>query len=391
MLGVLGILASGGGGGDVIPAFTLYTGIAIADLNGDTKLDLATSNVFIGDSPPHPSHVSVSLQQTATPGVFEDALDYPVGADSEFVVAGDLNNDGFIDLLATNYNGDSVSLLEQSQANGGVFLPERVLTVAQRPDGCVLADINGDGIDDIVTTGSYLTILLNTLGNPGNFSVDGTINTSTYLPSIGAGDIDGDGRVDLVATDITNGTVLVLLQDAAPAPRGNYSGMTAYSAGDQPIDVELADVDGDLKLDLVVANLGTPSDPDTASVAILIQNHDPLVRGEFLPAVGYATDARSQDVAVGDLNDDNLPDIAVANAGHLNDTGSISILLQGSTPGVFLSADNITGISQPLALAIGDLNDDGFNDIAVADNGAVVFFQDTQGPGSFQPAVLIDP
>lgn len=390
-LGALGIVASGGGDGDVIPAFTLYTGIVIADLNGDKKLDLATSNIFFGDSPPHPSHVSVSLQQTAILGVFESALDYPVGADSQFVVAGDLNNDGFIDLLATNYNDDSVSLLEQSQDNGGFFLPGRVVTVARRPDGCVLADINGDGLSDIVTTGSYLAILLNTLGSPGNFSVASTINTSTYLPSIGAGDIDGDGRVDLVTTDITNGTVLVLLQDAAPAPRGSYSSVTAYFAGDQPIDVELADVDGDLKLDLVVANLGAPSDPDTASVAILIQNHDPLARGEFLPAVAYTTDARSQDVAVGDLNNDRLLDIAVANAGHLNDTGSISILLQGSTPGVFLGADNITGINQPLALAIGDLNDDGFNDIAVADNGAVVIFQDTQNPGSFQPAVVIDP
>jgi len=389
MLGILGIVASGGG--NVIPAFKLYSGITIADLNGDNRLDLVTSNIYIDASPPHPSHVSVSLQLTATPGVFEDAVDYPVGADSQFVVAGDLNDDDLTDLLATNYNDDSVSILEQSAAGGGVFLPGKTYAVAQHPDGSVLADIDGDGLDDIVTTGSHLTILLNTPGNAGSFSIGTTISTGTYLPSVDAGDIDGDGRIDLVTTDITNGTVLVLLQDASPAPRGNYSGRTAYAVGDQPISLELADVDGDLKLDLVVANLGTPFDPDSASVAILIQNHDTPARGEFLPAVNYATGARSQDVAVGDLDNDNLADIAVTNAGRVTDTGSISILIQGSTPGVFLAANNIVGISQPLALAIGDINNDGFNDIAVADDGAAVLFQDKTKPGSFHPAVLIDP
>lgn len=392
MLGILGIVASGGGGGgDVIPAFTLYSGITIADLNDDSRLDLVTSNIYIDDSPPHPSHVSVSLQRSATPGVFEDAVDYPVGADAQFVVAGDLNDDGFTDLLATNYNDDSVSILMQSAAGNGVFLPEKIYPVARHPDGSVPADVDGDGLNDIVTTGWHLAILLNTPGNAGTFIVGTTIDTGTYLPSVDAGDIDGDGRIDLVTTDITNGTVLVLLQDAAPAPPGNYSSRTAYAAGDQPVSLELADVDGDLKLDLVVADLGTPSDPDTANVAVLIQSHDPLARGEFLPAVEYATGARSQDVAVGDLNHDNLADIAVANAGRLDDTGSISILIQGGTPGVFLKADNIAGKSQPLALAIGDIDDDGYNDIAVADNGAAVLFQDSSKPGSFLPAVLIDP
>jgi len=71
-LAILGIVSSRGG--EVIPTFTSYTDIEIADLNGDTKLDLVTSNIFIDDNPPHPIHVSVSLQRTATPGVFEGAI-----------------------------------------------------------------------------------------------------------------------------------------------------------------------------------------------------------------------------------------------------------------------------------------------------------------------------
>ncbi|MDH3527362.1 MAG: VCBS repeat-containing protein [Gammaproteobacteria bacterium] len=388
--GVLIVGCGGGGGGDVIPAFTLFTGIAIADLNGDTKPDLVTSNIFIDDRPPHPGHVTVSLQQAVTPGMFENGVDYQVGADPQFVAAADLNSDGRIDLLTTNYNDNSLSLLEQSPAVTGAYLPVTNLAIATHPDGIVLADINGDSVDDIVTTGWYLALLLNTPGNPGSFTDGGTINTNSYIPSVAAGDIDGDGRIDLVAADTTNGAVLVFFQDNAPAQPGTYSGMTTYPAGNQPFDVELTDLDGDAKLDIVIANLGTPSDPDTASVAVLIQDHNAAARGQFLAAVFYTTGARSQDVAVGDLNDDGLPDLAVANAGHLNDTGSLSILFQGAVPGAFIGAVNIAGITQPLALAIGDLNADGLNDIAMADDGAAVLFQNMQAPGTFRPAVLID-
>lgn len=389
VFGLLLVTACGGGGG-ALPAFTLFTGIAIADLNGDTKPDVVTSNIYIAGRPPHPGHVTVSLQRASVPGTFAAGVDYPVGADSGFVAAGDLNSDGRTDLLATNYNDVSLSLLEQSPVAPGVFLPETRLTTAVSADGSALADIDGDGLVDIVATGWYLALLFNTQGNPGSFTDGGTINTGTYMPSVSAGDIDGDGRIDLAATDMVNGTVLVFLQDAAPAPPGSFSNMAVYPAGNQPFDVELADLDGDTKPDLAIANLGAPADPDTASVAVLIQSHDPALRGQFQAAVTYPTGARSQDVAVGDLNADGVPDLAVANAGHVDDTGSVSLLFQAAVPGTFEAAVNIAGSSQPLALAIGDLNDDQLNDVAVADGGAAILFQDPQLPGTFRPAVLID-
>jgi hypothetical protein len=381
--GIAVALIAGCGGSYETPVFTLFSHIAIADLNGDARPDLVTSNIYIGGSPPHPGHVTVSLQQTVTPGAFDNGVDYPVGADPEFVAAADINHDGRIDLLATNHNENSISLLEQSPTVAGDFLPLATITVAARPDGCVVADINGDGVDDIVTTGWYLALLMNTPGNPGNFTDGGTINTNSYIPSVAPGDIDGDGRIDLVAADVTNGAVQVFFQDAAPAQPGSYSGMTTYPAGDQPLDVELADLDGDAKLDIVVTNPGAT--PDTASVAVLIQDHNAASRGQFLAAATYKTGTSSQDAAVGDLDDDGLPDLAVANAG----TGTVSILFQGAVPGVFHGAVTIAVISQPLALAIGDLNADGLNDIAVADDGAAVLFQDTQTPGTFRTAVLV--
>lgn len=389
-MAVLGLLLGACGDGDGIPAFDHFTSIAIADLNDDHLPDLATANVAIAGAPPHPSHVTVSLQKPGSPGEFARGVDHAVGSDSQFVTAGDLNGDDLLDLLATNYGDGSLSWLEQIPAVPGSFLPEKVLAVALHPDGSVVADVDGDGVNDVVTSGRYVTLLINSPGSPGRFTSGGSIDVGGSIPSVTAGDIDGDGRMDLALADPTNDAVVVLIQDAPPAMPGRYSSRVAYPAGHQPFDVELADLDGDSKLDLVVANLGTPSDPDSASASVLIQSHDPVARGEFLAAVDHATGARSQDVAVGDLDGNGLPDLAVANAGHVDDDGSLSILFQDTAPGVFRQAVEIPGISQPLALAIGDLDSDGLNDIAMADGGATVLFQETQNPGTFRPAVWID-
>jgi hypothetical protein len=381
----------GGGGSDTIPAFTLFSGIAIADLNGDTRPDVVTSNIFIDSSPPHPGHVTVSIQQATTAGVFGNGVDYAVGPDPWHVAADDLNNDGRIDLMATSTEGDSLTLLQQSEARSGVFLPLATLPVADHPQGVVGADINGDGFNDIAVTGAYLALLLNTPGNPGTFIDGGTISVNSVIESVAAGDIDGDGRIDL-AVDGPAGDVLVFLQDPAPAPPGSFSGMAGYFAGSRQIDVELADLDGDSKLDLVVTLHGTSSTDAASRVSVLIQNHDPAARGQFLPAVSYPTGKNSWNSAVGDLNQDGLPDLAVANSLGKG----VSILLQGEVPGEFQNATNLftnygSAESGSKSVAIGDLNEDGFNDIALSDHtGAVVLFQNSQSPGTFLSPRIID-
>jgi len=388
------MLAScGGGGGGIgtIPAFTLFSGISIADLNGDKKPDVVTSNIFIDGSPPHPGYLTVSLQKTTAAGVFENGVDYPVGPDPWYVAAEDINNDGRIDLMATSTEGNSLTLLQQSDVISGSFGPLAILSVAAQPTGVVGADINGDGFTDIAVTGSYLALLFNTPGNPGTFIDGGTISVNSVIDSVAAGDIDGDGRIDL-AVDGPASDVLVFLQDPAPLPPGSFSGMAGYFAGERQIDVELADLDGDNKLDLVVTLHGKSSTDAASSVSVLIQDHDPAARGQFLPAVSYPTGENSWDTAVGDLNQDGLPDLAVANSlGR-----GLSILLQGGVPGEFQNAINLFTNYESAELgsnsvAIGDLNEDGANDIALSDDtGAIVLFQKLRTPGTFTTPTIID-
>jgi len=377
----------GGGGDDIIPAFTLCTGIAMGDLNGDNAIDIVTSNIRISGKPPHPGHLRVILQNPIMDETFNKGIKLKTGSDPQFVAIGDLNNDTIPDLISTNYGNNTLSVILQDDLMPGYFLDAINYQTGSMSYGAAIGDINDDGLNDIVSAGSYISLFLNTPGNPGSFYYAGKIDI--YASSLAISDLNGDGRVDLASTGTGSGLVSVMLQDAAPAAPGRFSKISSYSAGYQPINLAIADVDGDGKDDLVIANYGTPEDPHTASVSVLIQEHDPTMRGVFRNAASYKTGARTSAVAISDLNGDGKFDLAAANAGHIDDTGSVSILLQSTTPGVFLSAKNLTGISQPLSVAISDVNKDGLNDLAIADGGASVRYQNIASPGNFLPPVLV--
>ena len=366
------------------PSSTLTSSVAAGDLNGDGRPDLASTRIFIAGPPPHTGQVSVILQSQSQPGVFGGSIHHGIGSDPQKVSLGDLNGDTFIDLVTANMTSASISILFQNFSSPGTFLPAQNLVVGTHPSGIAIGDLNGDGHLDIAVADSGLSILFQNPNAAGIFL--SPISLGVNCSSVVISDLNADGQADLVATSPDAGNVSIILQ--SPAGSGNFLSPQTVAAGFQPIDVTIAHLNADSFPDLAIANFGTPDNPATAGLSVLLNNS--VSPGTFLPATNYATGSRSHSVSVGDLNGDRNVDVVVANAGSPGNTGSVSILFQDpGRSGTFLTAVNQPGTSQPLGVVIVDVNGDTFPDIALADDGVRVLFQIPAQPGNFQSPILV--
>jgi Bacterial Ig-like domain (group 3)/FG-GAP-like repeat len=269
-------------------------------------------------------------------------------------------------------------------------------------------DLNGDGKPDLVianacgdnstclSTNGSVAVLLNN-GN-GTFGTAVTYDSNGWLPSsVAVADVNGDGKPDIVVAnqcatppgspDIcsTQGSLAVLLGNGD----GTFQSAVSYgSGGFYAGSVAIADVNGDGKPDLVLVNVSgsTSNDTGDGTVAVLLGNGD----GTFQAAVTYDTGAlESKAVAVADLRGDGKLDLVVANfcaAGTCDNVGdqagSVSVLLGNGdgtfqTPAIYSTDDLGTD-----AVAVADVNGDGKLDIAVSSYCSVPDTVDCLGEGA---------
>ena len=263
------------------------------------------------------------------------------------------------------------------------------------PHAAVSCDLTGNGkpslvLADMSSSGNAIVLLADP-ANPGKFLAPKSLSTGLTTPSVAVADLNGDGAPDIVAATYdssgNNGAVMIFYQN--PNQRGTFQAPVSFPAGAQPQSVKIADVNGDGLPDIIVADFGPGADGmGTAGVSVLLQ--DAAHPGTFLPPVTYTTPGQSIDVWVADLDGDHKPDLVVANLAPSN-TGSVSVLLQDPAhPGAFLAATNYDALSQPLSVTVADLNGDGLPDIALADGpSAGVLFQTPGSPGTFSPVMQV--
>jgi len=306
--------------------------VAIADLKGDGKLDLVVTNRCQSDcSGSGPGGVSVLLGNGD--GTFQPAVSYSSGGyNAEALAIADLNNDGKPDLVISqcpdeNCTSGEVSIL---LGNGdGTFQPPIGYTV--NGGSAVIGDVNGDGIPDIVAAGDPAQVLL---GN-GNGTFQQPVNTLVSGWFVALGDVNGDGKMDLVTASYTG--VTVSLGDG----NGTFQTPTSYAFPKywEPDSVAIGDVNGDGKPDLVVtfecSNLTCV--PGYGLVVVMSGNGDGTFNSVFAKSSGghYATS-----VEIRDVNGDGKPDIVLVNSCGLTEgekkcfasaDGSIGVLLNKLT------------------------------------------------------------
>lgn len=328
--------------------------VAIGDLNGDARPDLVVANQSSNT-------VSVLLAGGA-PGAFLPKVDHPTGAQPASVAIGDLNGDGRPDLAVANHGigANTVSVLLANPGLPGSFLAKTDHTTAAGPTGVAIGDLDEDGRPDLAVAcadADAVSVLRGDPGSPGAFLAKTDLPAGNGARSVAIGDLDGDDNLDLAVANGESDKVSVLL--ATHAVPGTFLPKTDHLAGPEPYSVAIGDLDGDGRPDLAVAN--PPA--DTASVLLA----DPGTPGGFLPKSAQTTGDVPFAVAIGDLDLDGRPDLATANAA----ANSVSVLSAdpADPDGFAAKADRVVG-TFPSAVAAGDLDGDAKPDLAVTLAGA---------------------
>lgn len=349
--GMMVTLIGNGDGTFGVPTFgvgTNPTALALVDLDRDGRPDVVTVNEY-------DATLSVRLGQ---PGRgFAARVDRPVPAYPAGVTTGDVNHDGFGDVVVA---GDGfVSLFPGNGA--GALGPRADFAVASYARSPVLADFDHDGNLDVVVAhanDSFLTIRRG--DGAGGFTTPVTLMTPSAVQVVKAVDINGDGLPDLATANEGAGNLSIFrnLGGGVFAPRVDHV------TGAGPRDIGSGDLDNDGKLDLIVVN----------AVASLV-----IFRGDGTGSLTRLADVIGvrypQWVSVLDANHDGRLDL-------LATAGNTAALLFGNGDGTFAPPEYYGSGLIPRGGVVGDMDLDGEPDLVIPNFGNADSFTNTW-PGSF--------
>ncbi len=366
--------------------------LTVADLNGDGRPD-----VIVGND--NANGVSVLLNTTtvgSTTAGFAPTQFFATGTKPSSVFATDINGDGRKDLIVANRGSNSISVLLNTTSPGSTtpgFASQQTFATGASPVGVTAADINGDGLPDLVvanynSTGS-ISVLLNTTA-PGaaqpSFAAQQTFACKTYCSAVAAADFNGDGKPDiLVAEDDNSAAAAVLVNQTAPGSTTvAFAAPSTFAAGGASQQATVADLNGDGKLDLIVDNLSA----NTFSVLLNNTSQSGLTPVNIAQSSTFALSGSAGVVATGDFNGDGKPDLVVP---HFNQS-TVGVLLDTTAPGAtapsFAAEQTFAVGAGANSLAVTDINGDGRADLIVGSYTAsnLTVLLNTTAPGAAVPS-----
>lgn len=282
-------------------------GLIVTDVNGDKKPDVVVANSGSNN---------VTVLLGVGDGTFTVKGNANAGIGANAVASGDFDGDGKIDLAVGNTGtvagGGSVSVLF-GNGDGTYKLPALTLKTGAMTNSVVARDVNGDlKVDVVATSSTGLEVILGN-GN-GTFQAAVAFLAGTAAMSAGAADFDSDGKLDLFALNTGTNNLSVLLNAGGTGTGLFATPKIVASGGNTPLSVITMDLDGDGRPDLATAN------SLSNDVSLLIGNGN----GTFaaIPPMAVGTGPRS--VASADINVDGSPDLVSSNGTSNNVSALLS-------------------------------------------------------------------
>ncbi|MDX2196224.1 MAG: FG-GAP-like repeat-containing protein [Cytophagales bacterium] len=354
-------------------SYTSYQ-VKFADLNNDGKPEVITPYY-------NSSYITINVNaanNTITAANFSSTFTVNCGNNPYDMEIADIDNDGRLDIILANYSSSFITILKNNYISGTLQASNfSTINVASANNfyGIAVGDIDMDGKQDLVgarATDNNIYVYKN------NFTIGTTITASSFgsavIFGIGAGttpydvdltDLNNDGKPELVSANNNQASLSIFENIATLGVINSSSFSTPFTAplASGSVSVNAADFDGDGKTDLVATNYSS------ASVSVIRNKHisGALAAAQFNTRVDFAAGTTPYKLAVGDLNGDGKVDIAVSNFG----SNTISLFANNAVPGTITSASFASKIdysvpNSPTAAAIADLDGDGKPDVACA-------------------------
>jgi hypothetical protein len=335
--------------------------VRIGDFDSDGIADLAVAN---RDS----DNVSVLLGNGSDgrgDGTFAASVNYGVGVKPYKVATADLDNDGILDLVTANHSRPgSVSVLMGNGAEGrgdGTFAARQDhATVTGNPNAVSIGDVNADGILDLAVSCEYNGAIGNILLGNG----DGTFQPASEIADEGLGmyidlaDLNSDGIQDVVIAKFAVGILLCPGQGSDGIGDGTFGTCSAITSVDTLFFFRLVDVNADAIRDIVAVNYNGGAD------VLLGNGSDGQADGTFTLLGNFPTEWMTDELVLVDLNGDRIRDMVIT----LRHEDTIDVFLgngsDGRGDGTFGPKLDIP-FDSPVSVAAADFNADGIVDLAV--------------------------
>ena len=306
----------------------------------------------------------------------------------------DLDGDGIPDIVVANYTVGSISVFRNTSVIGNINIANFVRKDFTSGTGATfisVADLDNDGKQDVIVAnqGENTLSIFKNISTSGNISFNSPVKIATPATpiGIGIGDFDKNGWLDIATANHGNGTVSIFTNKGIfnSISTSNFNPRFGLITGLNPITIDVADMDGDSKSDIVVGNYGSNS------ISIFKNNYisGALATSSFSTKLDFNAGNKPGYVKLGDMDGDSKLDVVVLAEGN----NSVGILRNTSTSGVLSSASFAsrvnfnTGIT-PYYISVGDLTGNGKLDILVTNfgDGTATVWQNKAIPGSITSA-----